>query len=123
MKLEITSFEDYKRVYDYSVAEPENFWARVAEGFYWQKKWDQVLDWNFKKPEVKWYLGGKMNITENCLDRHLEANADTTAFIWEPNDPEKDFRKLSYKELHFKVCQFANVLKNNVVVKGERICL
>lgn len=123
MDIKITSFDDYKRVYDYSVAEPENFWAAVAGGYNWRKKWDNVLEWDFKEPNVKWFSGAKLNITENCLDRHLENNGDTAAIIWEPNDPEEHYRKLTYKELHFKVCQFANVLRNNGTTKGDRICL
>ena len=123
MDLQIKSLEDYKRVYDYSVAEPENFWSAVADDFYWQKKWDQVLEWDFLKPDIKWFIGAKLNITENCLDRHLENNADTTALLWEPNDPEEHYRKFSYKELHFKVCQFSHVLANNGVKKGDRVCL
>ena len=87
MDLAINSFDDYKRVYDYSVAEPENFWAAVADDFYWRKKWDRVLEWNFREPDVKWFQGAKLNITENCLDRHLENNADTDAIMWESNDP------------------------------------
>ena len=79
MDLQIKSLEDYKRVYDYSVAEPEDFWSAVADDFYWRKKWDQVLEWDFLKPDIKWFIGAKLNITENCLDRHLENNADTTA--------------------------------------------
>ena len=123
MNLSINSFDDYKRVYAYSVAEPENFWAEVAETFYWQKKWDSVLDWNFTEPNVKWFSGAKLNITENCLDRHLEHNADKVAMLWEPNDPEEHYRSFTYKELHFKVVQFANVLKNNGAKKGDRICI
>ena len=123
MDLRINYFDDYKRVYDYSVAEPENFWGSVADTFYWQKKWDKVLDWNFTEPNVKWFSGGKLNITENCLDRHLANDADKTAMIWEPNDPEEHYRSFTYKELHFKVIQFANVLKNNGAKKGDRICI
>ena len=123
MDLQIKSLEDYKRVYDYSVAEPENFWSAVADDFYWQKKWNQVLEWDFLKPDIKWFIGAKLNITENCLDRHLENNADTTALLWEPNDPEEHYRKFSYRELHFKVCQFSHVLANNGVKKGDRVCL
>ena len=123
MDLQIKSLEDYKRVYDYSVAEPEDFWSAVADDFYWRKKWDQVLEWDFLKPDIKWFIGAKLNITENCLDRHLENNADTTALLWEPNDPEEHYRKFSYRELHFKVCQFSHVLANNGVKKGDRVCL
>ncbi len=123
MNLEITSFKDYKRIYDYSIAEPEKFWEGIADTYYWRKKWHTVLEWNFKDPSIKWFQGAKLNITENCLDRHLEKEGDRTAIIWEPNDPEEHYRKLTYKELHFKVCQFANALKNNGTKKGDCICI
>jgi len=123
MNLKINSLADYKRVYQYSITEPENFWASIADTFYWRKKWDQILEWNFKKPDIKWFNGAQLNITENCLDRHLNTNGNTTALIWEPNNPHEDYRTLTYHELHFKVCQFANVLKNNGVKKGDRICI
>ena len=123
MDLRINSFDDYKRVYDYSVTEPEKFWGSVADTFYWQKKWDKVLDWNFTEPNVKWFGSGKLNITENCLDRHLETDGEKTAMIWEPNDPEEHYRLFTYRDLHFKVVQFANVLKNNGAKKGDRICI
>ena len=123
MNIDIKTFEDYKRVYDYSCSEPENFWADVADKFLWRKKWDKVLDWNFTEPKIEWFKGAKLNITENCLDRHLVNDADKTALIWEPNDPEEHYRKFTYKELHFKVCQFANALKNNGVKKGDRVCI
>ncbi|MGX5689858.1 acetate--CoA ligase [Arcticibacter tournemirensis] len=123
MNLKISSFENYREVYDYSVAEPEKFWAEIADSFYWRKKWDTVLRWNFSDPDVKWFEGAKLNITENCLDRHLEKNGDTPAIIWESNDPEEAHRVLTYTQLHDKVCQFANVLKNNGVKKGDRVCL
>lgn len=123
MDLRINSFDDYKRVYDYSVAEPENFWGSVAETFYWQKKWDKVLDWNFTEPNVKWFAGGKLNITENCLDRHLEKDGEKIALIWESNDPEEHYRSFTYSRLHLKVTQFATALKNNGAKKGDRICI
>ncbi|MDB5119482.1 MAG: acs [Sphingobacteriales bacterium] len=123
MNIEIKTFEDYKRVYDYSVSEPESFWSDVAEKFVWRKKWDKVLEWNFREPKIEWFKGAKLNITENCLDRHLAKDGDKTALIWEPNDPEEHYRKFTYKELHFKVCQFANALKNNGVKKGDRVCI
>ena len=121
--LQIKSFENYKRVYDYSVKEPENFWSDVASSFQWRKKWDSVLDWDFKTPNIEWFKGAKLNITENCIDRHLIANANKPAIIWEPNDPDEAHRVLTYKQLHDKVCQFANVLKNNGVKKGDRVCI
>jgi len=122
-ELKISSFENYKEVYDYSVKQPEKFWSEIAENFSWRKKWDNVVSWNFREPAIKWFEGAKLNITENCLDRHLEHNGDTPAIIWEPNDPEEEHRILTYRQLHDKVCQFANVLKNNGVKKGDRVCI
>jgi acetyl-CoA synthetase len=120
---QIKSLNDYKAQYKESVDQPEKFWASIAENFTWQKKWDKVLDWNFKDPSIKWFSGAKLNITENCLDRHLEKNGDAIAILWESNNPEESSRKITYKELHFKVMQFANVLKNNGVKKGDRVCI
>jgi len=123
MNLKISSFEEYEQVYKKSVEQPEEFWAAIADNFQWKKKWDKVLDWNFTEPNVKWFDGAKLNITENCLDRHLDTLGDKPAIIWEPNDPNEDHRVLTYKQLHAKVCQFANVLKNNGAKKGDRICV
>jgi len=123
MKYQISTFEEYEEVYKYSVNEPEAFWAEVASNFYWQKTWDKVLDWNFNEPEVKWFMGAKLNITENCLDRHLAKQPEKTALIWEPNNPKESARKFSYKELHEAVCRFALVLRNNGAKKGDRICI
>ena len=120
---QIRSLEQYKSEYRKSVEDPEGFWADVARHFQWRRPWDKVLEWNFSEPKVRWFIGGQLNITENCLDRHLEQNADKPAIIWEPNDPEEHYRVLSYRELHFKVCQFANVLKNNGLKKGDRVCI
>ncbi|MBI3502140.1 MAG: acetate--CoA ligase [Bacteroidetes bacterium] len=119
----ITTFEQYQSEYKRSVENPEQFWAEQAENFLWKKKWDKVLEWNFSEPNVKWFIGGKLNITENCLDRHLKDRANQTAIIWEPNRPNEEGRKISYKELHEEVCRFANVLKNNGAKKGDRICI
>ncbi len=123
MNLQVKSFEEYQDVYQYSINEPEKFWAEIAENFLWRKKWDQVLDWNFTEPKIKWFTGAKLNITENCIDRHLETLGDQPAIIWEPNDPEDHHRVITYKQLHQKVCQFAHVLQNNGVKKGDRICI
>ncbi len=120
---QITSADAYQKAYTQSVENPEAFWAAIAENFTWRKKWDKVLEWNFKDPQVKWFSGGKLNITENCLDRHLATRGHEAALIWESNDPEEHHRVLTYKELHFKVVQFAHVLKNNGVKKGDRVCL
>ena len=120
---QIKTFEAYQKEYKRSVEEPEAFWASIAEHFTWKKKWDQVLAWNFSEPAVEWFKGAKLNITENCLDRHLATHGNSPALIWESNDPEEHHRILTYKELHFKVCQFAHVLKNNGVKKGDRVCI
>ena len=120
---QIKSLEQYHEAYKKSIDTPELFWNEIAETFTWQKKWDKTLDWNFKAPKVEWFKGGKLNITENCLDRHLEKNGDTPAMIWEPNDPEEHHRIITYKQLHLKVCQFAQVLLNNGVQKGDRVCI
>ncbi len=123
MSFRISSMEEYREVYRKSVEQPEAFWAEIAGSFLWKKKWDRVLDWNFKEPDIRWFSGGTLNITENCLDRHLETRADQPAIIWEPNDPEEHHRVLTYRQLHQKVCLFANVLKNNGAKKGDRICI
>jgi len=123
MELQVKDFEDYKKTYQYSIEKPEEFWANIAETFFWKKKWTNVLSWNFKEPNIKWFENGKLNITENCLDRHIYKNGDKPAIIWEPNDPNESARILSYKQLLEKVEQFANVLKNNGIRKGDRVCI
>ncbi len=123
MNLQVKSFEEYQQAYQVSVDNPEVFWANIAEHFTWKKKWDRVLDWNFSEPKMEWFGGAKLNITENCLDRHLENNGDDIAIIWESNDPAEPSRKISYRELHQQVCTFSNVLKQNGAKKGDRICL
>ncbi len=123
MNFQISSIEDYNAAYQKSVEKPEEFWAEIAENFQWKKKWDKVLDWNFKEPNIEWFKGAKLNITENCLDRHLKDKGDQPAIIWEANDPTEHHRVLTYKQLHQKVSLFANVLKNNGVKKGDRVCI
>ncbi|HEX8332561.1 MAG TPA: acetate--CoA ligase [Segetibacter sp.] len=120
---QITSHEQYKKEYERSTQDPEGFWADIAENFSWRKKWDTVLNWNFKEPKVEWFKGARLNITENCLDRHLENSANQPAIIWEANDPEEHHRVLTYQDLYDKVCQFAHVLKNNGINKGDRVCI
>jgi acetyl-CoA synthetase len=120
---QLKSLEAYTAAYKKSIEDPEGFWAAIASNFYWRKTWDKVLDWNFNDYQVKWFSGAKLNITENCIDRHLATQANKPALIWEPNDPEEHHRVLTYKDLHFKVVQFANVLKNNGVKKGDRVCI
>src|SRR5437868_8275495 len=120
---QILSFEQYKDDYKRSVDDPAAFWGKVAENFQWHKKWDNVLNWNFTEPKVEWFSGAKLNITENCIDRHLATMADEPAIIWEPNNPEERTRTVTYARLHKRVCQFAQVLKNNGVKKGDRVCI
>ncbi|MBP7514569.1 MAG: acetate--CoA ligase, partial [Flavobacteriales bacterium] len=114
---------EYDAAYASSVAEPEAFWAAHAERFTWRKKWDDVLRWDFDGPDVKWFIGGKLNITENCLDRHLATRGDQTAILWEPNDPNEAAQRITYRKLHDRVCRYANVLKRNGVRKGDRVCI
>jgi len=120
---QITSYEGYQEAWKKSVEDPEGFWGEVASHFQWKKPWDKVLDWNFKEPSIKWFNGAQLNITENCIDRHLVDKANQPAIIWEPNDPNDHHRMITYAQLHTKVNQFANVLKNNGVKKGDRVCI
>ncbi|CAN5206558.1 acetate--CoA ligase [soil metagenome] len=120
---QITSFSEYESAYKKSIEQPEQFWGEIAEEFSWQKKWDKVLEWDFEKPDIKWFTNGKFNITENCLDRHLEKRGEQVAFYFEPNNPEEAARKITYRELYEDVCRFSNVLKNKGVGKGDRVCL
>ncbi len=120
---QIRSIEQYQSDYQRSLDDPEGFWSFIAEHFVWKKKWDRVLDWNFTEPRVRWFGGAQLNITENCLDRHLTSRADQPAIIWEPNDPKESNRTITYQQLHQQVCQFAQVLRNNGVKKGDRVCI
>lgn len=120
----IKHLEEYFQVYNKSVNDPETFWGEIAEeNFIWHKKWDRVLSWDFRKPEVKWFEGAKLNITENCLDRHLITRADKTAILFEPNDPTEGAEHITYRMLHERVCRMANVLKEQGVQKGDRVCI
>ena len=120
---QIQSFDEYLEHYKNSIDEPEKFWGSVAENFTWKKKWDKVLDWNFREPRIRWFEGAKLNITENCLDRHMHEKAGQPAIIWEPNEPTQKNRVLTYRELYTEVCRFVQVLKNNGVQKGDRVCI
>jgi acetyl-CoA synthetase len=120
---QIRSLEEYHTAYEKSIQDPQAFWDDVAQHFHWRRKWDTTLEWNFKEPSVKWFEGGKLNITENCIDRHLQTLGDQPAFIWEPNHPDERVRIVTYNRLHKRVCQFAQVLKNNGVKKGDRVCI
>lgn len=120
----IQHLEAYFKACRESVAQPETFWGDMAsEHFIWRKKWDKVLCWDFTKAEVKWFEGARLNITENCLDRHLERRGDKTAILFEPNDPNEEAQHITYKQLYENVCRFANVLKDKGIKKGDRICI
>ncbi len=118
----IKSFEEYKAEYQRSVENPEAFWDEVASSFHWQQKWNKVVEWDFNKLDVKWFLGGKLNITENCLDRHLDTRGDQVAILWEPNNPNAPTKSFTYRQLHAEVCKAANALKANGINKGDRVC-
>ncbi len=120
---QLKSIEEYKKAYQESFENPEAFWAKIAEHFTWHKKWDKVLEWNFKEPKIEWFKGAKLNITENCIDRHLETRGEEAAIIWEPNNPEERTRIVTYNRLHKRVCQVAQMLTNLGVKKGDRVCI
>ena len=120
----IKHLEEYFQIYNKSVNDPETFWGEIAEeNFIWHKKWDRVLSWDFTKPEVKWFEGAKLNITENCLDRHLITRAEKTAILFEPNDPNEEAQHITYRILYERVCRMANVLKDQGIQKGDRVCI
>ncbi|MGZ4042369.1 MAG: acetate--CoA ligase [Bacteroidia bacterium] len=121
--MHIKTFKEYEEAYKTSITDPEGFWADIAGNFKWQKKWDKVLDWNFEEPNIKWFVNGKLNITENCIDRHLPQKANDVAFYFEENEPGKPALKITYQDLHDNVCRLANLLKSFGVVKGDRVCI
>ncbi len=121
--MQITSFEQYTAEYKKAVDNPENFWQSIAEEFTWKQKWDKVLDWNFEKPTINWFINGKFNITENCIDRHLANKANDVAYYFEPNGINDAARIITYQQLHDEVCKVANTLKSLGVVKGDRVCI
>lgn len=120
---QLTSENEYDQAYKKSVESPEDFWASIAETFTWKKKWSKTLNWNFDEPKVEWFVDGTMNITENCIDRHLAQNANKTAIIWEPNNPNGEVKKFTYLELSKAVNRFANILVKNGIQKGDRVCI
>ena len=120
----IKNLEEYFQIYRKSVQNPEGFWEEIAEEhFVWRKRWDSVLSWDFSKPEVKWFEGAQLNITENCIDRHLSTRGDKTAILFEPNDPSEAAQHITYKQLYANVNKMANVLKGQGVKKGDRVCI
>lgn len=123
MTQQIRSLEEYKATYDRSVKDPDGFWAEQAKTFEWYTPWEEVLSWNFEEPRVEWFRGGKLNITVNCLDRHIATRGDQVAILWEPNDPQGQVVRLTYRSLLAKVCQCANALRSLGVSKGDRVVL
>lgn len=123
MIFRIETQSDYTESYKYSLDQPEKFWEEIASHYSWRKKWTKTLEWNFTDPDIKWFLDGQLNITENCLDRHIATRGNKTALIWEPNDPKEKSLRFTYTELHEQVCKMANVLKNLGVKKGDRVCI
>ena len=121
--MRIHNFEEYQKVYQYSIEHPEDFWNEIAQHFHWRKKWDKVLEWNFTEPRVKWFINGKLNITENCLDIPAQKHPNKIAFYFEPNDPNDLSYSITYKELLEKVCQLSNALKEIGVQKGDRVAI
>ena len=122
-QIQLRAYSDYEKAYAASINEPIKFWEEVAAAFSWQELWHKTLEWEFATPKVKWFQGGRLNITENCLDRHLKTQGDDIALLWEPNDPKEQEVRLTYKELHSEVCRFANVLKARGVRKGDRVAV
>ena len=122
-QIQLKAYSDYEKAYAASINEPIKFWEEVAAAFSWQEPWHKTLEWEFATPKVKWFQGGRLNITENCLDRHLKTQGDDIALLWEPNDPKEQEVRLTYKELHSEVCRFANVLKARGVKKGDRVAV
>jgi len=120
---ELDSFEKYQEAYQASIDNPGAFWDGIAQNFHWHDLWNKTLDWNFTEPNIRWFDGGTLNITENCLDRHLPEHGDEIALLWEPNDPKEPEVRMTYRELHAQVCQFANVLKSRGVKKGDRVAI
>jgi acetyl-CoA synthetase len=121
--MRISNIYEYHRAYRRSVDDPEGFWSDIASEFSWRKKWDEVLRWDFKGPDVKWFINGKLNITENCIDRHLESKGDQAAFIWEPNEPMAASLTITYNDLAAEVGRLANVLREHGIKKGDRVCI
>ncbi|MFC3879553.1 acetate--CoA ligase [Algoriphagus namhaensis] len=119
----IHTLSGYLYEYQKSVTQPEEFWARIADSFHWRKRWSKVLDWDFKGPDVKWFVDGKLNITENIFERHMYTLADRPAIIWEPNDPSEEGRTLTYRELFAEVCKFSNALKSKGIGKGDKVII
>ena len=120
---QITDMEAYKAQWNKAKDQPEVFWSEIAAHFQWKKPWNKVLDWNFNEPRIRWFEGAQLNITENCLDRHLDSIGNQAALVWEPNNPSEPFRSLSYRELHQEVETAAAMLRMHGIKKGDRVCI
>lgn len=120
---QIKTAEAYAQAWQKSIDNPEAFWGDIANHFTWHQKWDKVLEWNFSEPKIEWFKGAKLNITENCIDRHLAERGEQPAIIWEPNNPDERVRIVTYNRLHKRVCQVAQMLTNLGVKKGDRVCI
>ncbi|MBL7938380.1 MAG: acetate--CoA ligase [Flavobacteriales bacterium] len=120
---QLKTWDAYTAAHQRSIDDPEGFWGEIASTFLWKQPWRSVLEWNFDGPDVKWFIGGKLNITENCLDRHLAERGGQVAMVWEANEPGDTAEHITYKALHERVCRYANVLKRNGAKKGDRICI
>ncbi|MFZ9045791.1 MAG: AMP-binding protein, partial [Cyclobacteriaceae bacterium] len=123
MSHKIKTLSGYIHEYQKSVLYPEEFWGGIAESFHWKKAWDQTLQWDFEGPNVNWFANGKLNITENILERHLFTQGDQPAIIWEPNDPKEANIILTYRELYEKTCQFSNAMEAQGIKKGDRVII
>ena len=123
MSQKIQTLSGYINEYQRSVNQPEKFWERIAQSFHWQKPWDNVLSWDFKGPDIKWFENAKLNLTENIFERHLFTHGEKAAIIWEPNDPKEAHRIISYRELFEMTCQFSNALEAQGVEKGDRVII
>jgi len=121
--MRIRNWQEYLNHYSESEKNPEAYWDKIAQNFQWRSPWNKVLEWEFHTPSVKWFLNGKLNITENCLDRHLKTKSNKVAYYWEPNDPKKPGKSITYKDLYREVCKTANALKELGVKKGDRVCI
>ena len=122
-QIQLRTFSDYEKAYAASINDPVKFWEEIAAAYSWQAPWHKTLEWEFETPTVKWFQGGRLNITENCLDRHLKERGADIALLWEPNDPREQEVRLTYSELHIEVSRFANVLKAKGVKKGDRVAI
>ncbi|PUB34613.1 acetyl-coenzyme A synthetase [Elizabethkingia sp. YR214] len=121
---QIENLMDYFKQYKKSIKNPKKFWDKIAdENFVWYQRWSKVLEYDMEEADIKWFKNAKLNITKNCLDRHLNERGDKTAIIWEPNDPKEEAQHITYKDLHERVCKMANILTELGVKKGDRVCI